>query len=99
MSTVVNLWMGELTKLTDKIRLTKSHKQQHSFSIRSKTTQNESDKERGGIRNYSACFGVVEDFGDGGFVAGRDGVLADGSFCTLLAMVTFLPLVLMYNCI
>ena len=46
MSMVVNLWMEELTKLTDKIRLQKSHQQQNSFFIRSKTTQNESDEER-----------------------------------------------------
>ncbi|KAL7585923.1 hypothetical protein Lser_V15G45778 [Lactuca serriola] len=46
MSTAVNLWMGELTKLTDKIRLKKNHQQQqqqHSFFIRSKISQNESD--------------------------------------------------------
>lgn len=37
---VVNLWMGELTKLTDKIRLQKKHQQLPNFFLKS---QNETD--------------------------------------------------------
>ncbi|KAI3708042.1 hypothetical protein L2E82_37049 [Cichorium intybus] len=40
MTTVVNVWMGELTKLTDKIRLNKKQQQRPNFFLRS---QNESD--------------------------------------------------------
>ncbi|KAL8209605.1 hypothetical protein R6Q57_006337 [Mikania cordata] len=43
MSTVVNSWIGEVTKLTDKIRLKKSHQQLANFFLRSQTIQREDD--------------------------------------------------------
>lgn len=51
MSMVVNLWVGELTKLSDKIRLKKNYQPQQLFNIflKSQTTQNEADDAESGI--------------------------------------------------
>ncbi|KAL8195316.1 hypothetical protein R6Q57_025719 [Mikania cordata] len=44
MSMVVNLWIKELTKLSDKIQLKKNHQQLPNFILNSQTTTESADR-------------------------------------------------------